>query len=127
MAEKYLIISTSDPDNNFLGIWEKRWLKRKKFKASQSERFFEVWKEFISNKDILQLSGVVVHQGAGSFSGLRLSSVVANALKIVFPALKLNQIIAKGVEDFVELAEREKWKRVENFILPKYPSPPKIG
>jgi len=73
------------------------------------------------------LSGVVVHQGAGSFSGLRLTSVVANALKIVFPTLKLNQIITKKVGDFIKLVEKEEWKKVENFILPKYPSPPKIG
>lgn len=127
MVKAYLAISTSDPDKNFLGVWRGYWSKHKIFKASCSESFFMVWRKFISREELSQLKGVVVHQGAGSYSGLRLSAVVANALKIAFPKLELGQVITQEPSEFIKLVEKKRWKREKNFVLPQYPSPPKIG
>jgi len=124
-----LIISTSFPEANFLGLADSNFnfIKKKKFRAQTSDNFFYVWRKFIKRSDFEKISGIIVHQGSGSFSGLRLSAIIGNTLKIAYPSIKLFEIRANTLEEFLKKAERGEAKVVFNFIKPSYPKPPSIS
>lgn len=127
MAKVLLVISASFPEENFLGLRENsNWKWKKKFSAPRSEDFFAVWRQKVPLSLVEKLSGVVVHQGAGSFSGLRLSATVANALRLAFPKLKLFVAEGKTLKDFLRQVEQGKFRSEKKFIMPRYPQPPSI-
>jgi len=124
MAQKfYLIISTANPENNFLGLTDLnlRYFKRKKFRAPTSEEFFKIWKKFLNIKDFCNIFAIIVHQGSGSFSGLRLGATVANGIKIAYPKIKLYKIKTKNLNEFTKKINNKKFQPVPCFIKPEYP------
>ena len=125
---KYLAVVTGEAENNFLGFLdaEMNFLRKIKFKAQTSEEFFAKWRQKVKLCTLAKLSGIIVHQGAGTYSGLRLSSVVANSIKIAYPQIKLFSIRAENLKNFLDLIESKKWGKAEKFILPQYPALPSI-
>ncbi len=126
MAKLYLILSAADPENNFIGLWQGKWIKHYRFKARTSEGFFKVWARLIDRRNIRCLEGVVVHQGSGSFSGLRLVATIANAIKIVLPKVQLFVVESSDLDSFLKAVEAERWDKVRGFVEPLYPAPPSI-
>ena len=76
--------------------------------------------EGISNKD---LSGILMHTGAGSFTGLRIGTTVANAM-----AYSLNiPITSTEGEEWIGLGvENIKSAKPGDLVIPKYNSEPNI-
>lgn len=76
--------------------------------------------EGIRNKD---LSGIIMHTGEGSFTGLRIGTTVANAM-----AYSLNiPIVSTEGEDWISLGiENIKSAKPGDLVVPKYNSEPNI-
>ena len=76
-----------------------------------------------NQESLSQLQGIVVFQGPGSFTGLRIGLSVANALAY---SLKI-PIVTTQTEDWVRLGiERLQTNENDNLALPEYGSPPHI-
>ena len=73
-----------------------------------------------SNKQLTAIEGIVVYEGPGSFTGLRIGLSVANALA---DGLKL-PIIAAGNDDWQQQGiERLLAGQTDTIALPKYGAP----
>ncbi|MDD3773691.1 MAG: hypothetical protein PHW50_00155 [Patescibacteria group bacterium] len=126
MATKLiLIISTLDRDHNFLGLFDQGlniWKKQLEFSACGSEEFFPIFKKFVSQKQLLNLKAVVIEQGCGSFSGLRLEAAIANSLKIKNNNLQLFSVKADNIQDLkTKIIKNKDLISVVDFIFPEYP------
>ncbi len=73
--------------------------------------------------DLNNLQGIVVYQGSGSFTGLRIGLSVANTLA---NALAIPIIGATGVDWLKEGCEKIGWGNNQKIIIPEYGSPPNV-
>ncbi len=73
--------------------------------------------------NLSQLSGLVVFEGPGSFTGLRIGISVANALAY---AQHVPIVGASGAKWLVEGVNQLPKTKPSNFIQPQYGAPPRI-
>lgn len=130
----YLLIDTSDSKKIFILLADDNLKVKKEISAvyAQEEKLLislmEIFKKYEIKKG--DLKGVIVINGPGSFSSLRVGLAVANALawswKIPIQGWSKNEF--KSYEELIEKSVI-KFKQLNNFslVLPYYGREPNIG
>jgi tRNA threonylcarbamoyladenosine biosynthesis protein TsaB len=122
-----LILRTDRPDSeiylyeNGKEIYKKIWHAHRKLAETLHKEIEIGFKE--ANKAQEEIAGIVIYEGPGSFTGLRIGMSAANAL-----AYSLNiPITASSGDDWIG-AGLEQLKTLNNFssVVPEYGSGPHI-
>ena len=130
-----LLIDTSDKENIFLALGDKQGIKADKkifARYAQEEKLLVSLQDMFSAEGIskVELEGIIVVKGPGSFSSLRIGLAVANALAWSWQV----PILGFKKEEFVnylELIEKfyRAYTQLNGFrpVIPYYGRSPNIG
>lgn len=129
-----LVINTADERKVFLGLLDRgKWLTRKEFLAQyqQAEKLLTEINKLLKKQacKLTDLQAILVINGPGPFTALRIGIVTANtlawALKIPMVGIKLSEF--KNFDELVKIAEKKVRKaKVGAIIEPFYGKEPNI-
>lgn len=124
-----LIVSNIEKDNLYLALAQKKiiWQKKITLLFDEGEKILHLVDKFLQTHKVApkDIKALIVYQGEGTFTSLRLQAVFANAwayaLKI--PIYNLTAAQFKNFnKTLLNLKKLNKFKKIE----PAYTSPPKI-